>query len=105
MHHWGPSQGIQDEKVKDNQVYLPIRGISLPKSATYVSLGLCWKSGIAAEVIGMPHMTIGENLYQAKIYLSTGDLFAWTLVIIVLSLVSRRVFMTLMDRLVDRMSI
>lgn len=75
------------------------------KSATYVSLGLCWKSGIAAEVIGMPHMTIGENLYQAKIYLSTGDLFAWTLVIIVLSLVSRRVFMALMDRLVDRMSI
>ena len=75
------------------------------KSATHVSLGLCWKSGIAAEVIGMPHMTIGENLYQAKIYLSTGDLFAWTLVIIVLSLVSRRVFMALMDRLVDRMSI
>ncbi len=37
------------------------------KSATYVSLGLCWKSGIAAEVIGMPNMSIGEKLYQAKI--------------------------------------
>lgn len=75
------------------------------KSATYVSLGLCWKSGIAAEVIGMPNMSIGEKLYQAKIYLSTGDLFAWTLVIIVLSVAFRKVFMALMDRLVDRLSI
>lgn len=75
------------------------------KSATYVSLGLCWKSGIAAEVIGMPNMSIGEKLYQAKIYLSTGDLFAWTLVIIVLSVAFRKVFMALMDRLVDSLSI
>ena len=73
------------------------------KSAIHISLGLCWKSGVAAEVIGMPNMSIGDYLYKAKIYLSTGDLFAWTLVIIILSVVFRKVFIFLMDKLVDRL--
>ena len=46
---------------------------------------MSWKSGIAAEVIGVPAHTIGENLYMAKIYLATADLFAWTIVIILVS--------------------
>ena len=40
---------------------------------------------IAAEVIGLPDGSIGEKLYQAKIYLSTGEVLAWTVVIIFLS--------------------
>jgi len=63
------------------------------KSACAVSLGLCWKSGIAAEVIGIPANTIGENLYNAKIYLSSPDIFAWTITIVVLSVVFKRIFM------------
>ena len=54
-------------------------------SACLLSLGLSWKAGIAAEVIGLPKGSIGERLYQAKIYLETADLFAWTVVIILLS--------------------
>ncbi len=54
-------------------------------SGCRVALGMSWKSGIAAEVIGVPGYSIGEKLYMAKIYLSTADLFAWTLVIIVIS--------------------
>ena len=50
-----------------------------------VGMGLAWKSGIAAEVIGLPTQSIGEALYQAKIYLETGELFAWTAVIVVCS--------------------
>ena len=50
-----------------------------------LALGLCWKAGAAAEVIGMPKGSIGERLQQAKVYLDTPDLFAWTLVIVVLS--------------------
>ena len=50
-----------------------------------LGLGLCWKSGIAAEVIGLPNGSIGEKLYQAKIFLSTGELFSWTIVIILIS--------------------
>ncbi|MEG1931503.1 MAG: ABC transporter permease subunit [Pygmaiobacter sp.] len=49
------------------------------------AIGLAWKSGVAAEVIGLPRGSIGERLYQAKLYLETGELFAWTLVIILLS--------------------
>ena len=50
-----------------------------------LALGLCWKAGAAAEVIGMPKGSIGERLQQAKVYLDTPDLFAWTLVIVALS--------------------
>lgn len=68
-----------------------------------VSLGLCWKSGIAAEVIGIPKGSIGEHLYQAKIYLDTPDLFAWTLVIILISLLFEQLFLWLLRRLVARL--
>ena len=56
-------------------------------SACRLSLGMCWKAGVAAEVIGVPKGSIGEKLYNAKIYLETPDLFAWTIVIIVISFV------------------
>ena len=56
------------------------------------ALGLCWKSGIAAEVIGLPKNSIGEHLYEAKVYLDAPDLFAWTLVIICISLIFEKVF-------------
>ena len=62
-----------------------------------LALGLCWKSGIAAEVIGLPENTIGENLYNAKIYLNTPDLFAWTLVIVAVSVLYEKVFLKLID--------
>ena len=67
-----------------------------------LALGLCWKSGIAAEVIGLPDHTIGENLYNAKIYLNTPDLFAWTLVIVAVSVLFEHVFLWQLDRLVKR---
>lgn len=51
-----------------------------------VSLGMAWKSGVAAELIGQPANTIGNSLYQAKIFLDTPALFAWTFTIIVISL-------------------
>lgn len=50
-----------------------------------MSLGMCWKAGTAAEVIGATQNSIGGQLYMAKIYLDTTDLFAWTFVIILLS--------------------
>ncbi len=51
------------------------------------ALGMSWKSGIAAEVIGTPERSIGEALYLSKVYMMTSELFAWTLVIILLSAV------------------
>ena len=63
-----------------------------------MGLGLCWKSGIAAEVIGMPKGSVGERLQQAKVYLDTADLFAWTLVIVVVSILFEWVVLWLLDR-------
>ena len=68
-----------------------------------VSFGLCWKSGIAAEVIGLPKGSIGERLYQAKIFLDTPDLFAWTLVIIFASLLCEKTCLFLLKRALSRL--
>lgn len=50
-----------------------------------ISLGMCWKSGVAAEIIGISVCSIGEQLYLAKISVDTAGIFAWTAVIILLS--------------------
>lgn len=60
-------------------------------NAFHLSLGMSWKSGVAAEVIGTPLHSIGGALYLAKIYLDTADLFAWTAVIIVLSVLFEKI--------------
>ena len=55
-------------------------------AAVTTAMGLAWKSGVAAEVIGLPRLAIGTEIYQSKLYLEIPDLFAWTLVVIALSL-------------------
>ena len=67
-----------------------------------VALGICWKSGVAAEVIGLPDGSIGDALYRAKITLSTGELFAWTFVIILLSAGFEKLLLALLDKAVAR---
>lgn len=68
-----------------------VRYIYLPAVHPYLisgcrtALGMSWKSGIAAEVIGIPEQSIGEQLYYSKLYLDTASLFAWTFSIIVIS--------------------
>ena len=71
------------------------------KSGCSVALGLCWKAGIAAELIGVPAGTIGEQLYFSKIYILTDDLFAWTIVIILISIVFEKLFMFILNRIVS----
>ena len=85
-----------------------LRGIYLPavlpyfRSAVSLGLGLCWKSGAAAEVIGLPAGSIGEALYTAKVYFQTGDLFAWTAVIVTVSVIFERLFLRLVDAAVRK---
>lgn len=61
-------------------------------SVCRVAMGFAWKAGIAGEVIAIPKNAIGTQLYDAKIYLETVDLFAWTVVIIVLSVLIEKLF-------------
>jgi NitT/TauT family transport system permease protein len=69
-----------------------IRRIYAPSAFPYFlsscrsSLGLAWKAGIAAEVLALPALSIGKQLNESKLYLETTDLFAWTVVVIILSL-------------------
>lgn len=72
-------------------------------ASSKTAFGMAWKSGVAAEVIGVPDCSIGEKLYMAKIYLSTAELFAWTLVLIVVSRLLGAVFLRVLSRFdVDR---
>ena len=82
-----------------------LRTLYLPCLAPYlhsglsIAIGLCWKSGIAAEVIGTPKGSIGERLYNAKIYLETADLFAWTMTVVLLSVLCEKLLKLLLTHL------
>lgn len=80
-------------------VYLP-QVLPAVLSACSLASGMAWKSGIAAEIIGLSRNSIGNRLYQAKIYLLTPELFAWTIVIILLSIGWEQLFRGLAGLLV-----
>lgn len=58
--------------------------------------GMAWKAGVAAELIGSPRGSMGERIYQAKLLLETGDLFAWTIVVVALSWACEKAFLALL---------
>ena len=86
-----------------------LRGVYLPqvlpyfRSAVSAALGLCWKAGTAAEVIALSSGSIGEKLYNAKIYFQTADLFAWTAAIVLISAAFEKLFLLLVDKIAERM--
>lgn len=67
-------------------------------SAASTGFGFAWKSGIAAELIGVAQNTIGFNLHMARIFLQTADLFAWTLTIVLLSFFIEKIFLYFFER-------
>ena len=85
-----------------------LAGIYLPqvlpyfRSAVSAALGLSWKAGTAAEVIGLSAGSVGERLYTAKIYFQTVDLFAWTAVIVLLSAGLEKLLLRAVDALVRK---
>ena len=73
--------------------YILLPGLSpFWRSAFSLALGMSWKAGVAAEVIGQPLHSVGNRLYQSKIYLETADLLAWTVVIILISYLVEKLF-------------
>lgn len=55
-------------------------------SGLATAMGLAWKAGVAAEVLCQPRSAIGTQIYRTKLELATPELFAWTLMVILLSL-------------------
>ena len=72
-------------------------------SGVTVSLGLAWKSGVAAELIGQPDGSIGEALYLSKIWYKMDELFCWTIVIILLSFCFEKLVLFIFERLFRRL--
>ena len=85
-----------------------VKGIYIPfvmpyfSSALKTSLGLAWKAGIAAEVLAVPARSIGKELFNSKTYFETADLFAWTVVVIILSLIIEFIFEALLGKVMGR---
>jgi len=84
------------------RVYLPAvqpHFIAAVRSA----LGLAWKSGVAAEVLTSPEISVGRELMESKLYLEVPRLFSWTLVVILCSLVIEKLLVAALG-LADRKS-
>ena len=65
------------------------------------AIGLCWKAVVAAEVIGVPKLAVGSRLYEAKIYLETDSLLAWTLTIVLLSVLLEKLLRAAAARVME----
>ena len=82
--------------------YTKLRRIFLPsvlpffRTACASALSLGWKAGIAAEVLTVPKMSIGRMISESKLYLLTPELFAWTLTVIILSLLLQGIMLRLL---------
>jgi NitT/TauT family transport system permease protein len=72
-------------------------------AACKASLGMAWKAGISAEILSTPKDTIGTELYFSKTYLETPSLFAWTVVVIILSIIIEKIFVYGLEALGKRL--
>ena len=87
--------------------YKVVLDIFLPATLPHIiaaassGLGLAFKAGIAAELIGLARGTIGFNLHSARVFLQTEDVFAWTIAIVLLSYCSEKLFGLLIRGLKD----
>lgn len=60
-------------------------------------IGMAWKSGIAAEVIGMSKNTLGERIYISKVYLETDQLFACTIMVILFCFIFEKMVLRIIN--------
>ncbi len=92
------------EMAKIYQIPVAVRffRIDFPQVMAYVisagkmGLGLAWKAGVAAEVLALPGESVGYMIYNAKMYLEQVDLYAWTVAIIIFSVILEKIFLTLL---------
>lgn len=83
--------------------YIVVPGVMpFAVSGAVTSLALAWKAGIAAEILCQPIRSIGLYIYDSKVYLQTDSMFAWTAVVIILSLLVRLALNKLGSKLLRR---
>lgn len=79
------------------ELYLPAITPYLATAAAS-GLGLTWKVTVTAEVMAAPALGIGVRMDTARIFLQTPEVFAWTLVVVLLGLVFDRVLENLVEK-------
>lgn len=67
-------------------------------SACRSALSMSWKAGIAAEIIGTPLHSVGEQLYLAKLSMATAEVFAWTATVILFSAAFEKAVLLLLEK-------
>ena len=70
-------------------------------SSCLTALGFAWKSGIAAEVICRPEMSIGKLLEQNKTHLEIPSVFALTFVVAILSIILEIILKHAVGRIIN----
>ncbi len=110
---WGNlSRGIQETDVRLLELarayrfsrWKTVRLVYLPSlrpyfiSAITTATGLAWKSGVAAEVLCVPNFAVGTQIFNTKLNLEIPDLFAWTAVVVTLSLLLEKLLRSLLGR-------
>ena len=83
--------------VKLKKIYVPAVKPYL-KTAAVTGAGFAFKSGIAAEIIASPVFSIGRKLQESRIYFETAELFAWTAVVIILSMIFEKLLVKVVGR-------
>ena len=99
---------LDEKKLEVAKVYrMPLKNrlryIYLPEikpyftSALAVAVGMAFKAGIAAEIIGTPDYSMGERIYMSKIYLDTSGVLSWMVTVILVSYICEKVIVKLAD--------
>lgn len=99
-----------DPKLKEmSKIFLTpwkqFRYVTLPQvfpqvfATASTALGFAWKAVVTAEILALPRFGIGNQMYLDKLYLEYADLFAWTLIVIVCSVLVEKA----LERVVKRM--
>lgn len=84
-------------KKKILDIYIP-SALPTVRSSAVTAMGLAWKAGVAAEVICSPKNSIGGGIYSSKIYLETPELFAWTAVVIIVSMAIEKLLVHFLEK-------
>ncbi|WMJ82045.1 ABC transporter permease subunit [Clostridium sp. MB40-C1] len=85
-----------------------LKDIYLPSIKPYVvsgilmCLGIGWKVCVASEVLSTPRYSIGLNLLNAKSILETEELFAWTIIVVLLSFIFEIIFKYYINNKVEK---
>lgn len=82
-------------------IYLP--GVkSYFISALSVAIGMAFKAGIAAEIIGTPEYSMGERIYMSKIYLETEGVLSWMITVIFVAYLCEKIIIRMVELYFNR---